>query len=488
MHLWNVLKGKISTTNFRPGIRGKVILIVLGVTIVLTLFTMAYLHTTLRDKLAEQLDHKSVSISRNVAARGIDHVLTNNMFELHKLAYDTMENNDDVIYVMFLDDERNLMAHTFQDYFPPDLLDIEHEISGEDYNLKKFQSEKGILRDIAVPVFPGTEGDTETIARVGVIDHSVQSALSTATQQLISIAAVIFIVVSFLVYLITTYTTIKPINSLLSSVQAVAQGDLSRKVQVKSKDELNTLASAFNSMTKQLSQAQAARDRLMSKLIHSQEEERQRISRELHDETGQSLTTLMLTLRFLEEAQDLNEVKERTEEHRQLLLQTLEQVRMLAWKLTPSPLIDLGLKAALESVVNKFKQSSEWNINMQIKGLENRRLPSEIELTIYRVVQEALTNIAKHASAENVDIFLECTENKIMLVVEDDGVGFDTEKIKTDKEGRSTLGLNSMKERISLIGGKFNIESVPQEGTTLHVYIPLEFAGGDENSRAQQSY
>lgn len=447
---------------------------------------MLYLHTTMRDKLVEQLDHKSISISRNVAARSVDPILTNNMFELHHLAYHTLENNEDVIYVFFLDHEENIMAHTFQEYFPPDLLNIEHEITQEDYNLKKFQTEEGILRDVAVPVF--SESEPETVVRVGVIDHSVQSALSTATQQLTFIAAVSFILVSSAVYLLTTYTTIKPLNSLLDSVQSVSQGDLSKQVTVNSKDELNTLAKAFNSMTQRLSQAQSARDRLMSKLIYSQEEERQRISRELHDETGQSLTTLMLTLRFVEEAKDLDEVKEKTEEHRQLLLQTLDQVRLLAWKLTPSPLMDLGLKAALESFINKYRHNTDWNINLQIKGLENQRLPSEIELSIYRAVQEALTNIAKHAQADNIDIFLDCTENRIMLIIEDDGVGFDTEKLKSQDEQKHSLGLNSMKERITLMGGNFNIESVPCEGTALHIYIPLSHTGGDENFSGQQPY
>ncbi len=465
MNFLSRLRRKIPT----PGIRAKVIGIVLGATMLLTLSTLLYVNTILRITLDDQLDQKTISLTRDVAARSMEPILTNNIFKLHQLAYNTMDNNDDVIYVFFIDDTGNILAHTFKDYFPPDLLTIEHEGSGAGNSLRKFQTEEGVLRDAAAPVFPGP--DPEETVRVGLVDYSLQEALAASTQRLLLISAITFVIMSIIVYFITTLTTIKPLNSLMNLVQAVAQGDLSQRATVKSGDELSILANNFNAMTQQLAQAQEARERLMQRIIHSQEDERRRISRELHDETGQMLSTLMISLHFLETCTNLNELKQKTAEFRQLLLKSLEQVRLLAWKLTPAPLIDLGLKAAIESNINKYRDY--WEINLRMEGLEHHRFPPETEVSIYRVTQEALTNIARHARAKNVDILLDCQGDKLLVTIEDDGVGFDLEKLEEESELKTNLGLVSMQERISLAGGKLKIESSPGKGTTLHVSIPL---------------
>ncbi len=465
MNFLSRLRRKIPT----PGIRAKVIGIVLGATMLLTLSTLLYVNTILRITLDDQLDQKTISLTRDVAARSMEPILTNNIFKLHQLAYNTMDNNDDVIYVFFIDDTGNILAHTFKDYFPPDLLTIEHEGSGAGNSLRKFQTEEGVLRDAAAPVFPGP--DPEETVRVGLVDYSLQEALAASTQRLLLISAITFVIMSIIVYFITTLTTIKPLNSLMNLVQAVAQGDLSQRATVKSGDELSSLANNFNAMTQQLAQAQEARERLMQRIIHSQEDERRRISRELHDETGQMLSTLMISLHFLETCTNLNELKQKTAEFRQLLLKSLEQVRLLAWKLTPAPLIDLGLKAAIESNINKYRDY--WEINLRMEGLEHHRFPPETEVSIYRVTQEALTNIARHARAKNVDILLDCQGDKLLVTIEDDGVGFDLEKLEEESELKTNLGLVSMQERISLAGGKLKIESSPGKGTTLHVSIPL---------------
>ncbi|NMB41745.1 MAG: HAMP domain-containing protein [Firmicutes bacterium] len=469
MNIISRLKGKVPAL----GIRTKVVGIVLGLTIVLMLCTVFYVHTILRDALAEQLDQKSISIARDVAARSVEPLLTGNIFNLHQLVYHTLENNKDVAYVFFTDDDGNVLIHTFKEYFPPDLLDVKHEISKKGYSLKKFQTEEGVLWEVAVPVFPSQEPGK--VARVGVVDYSLQDALATATRRLLLIFAATFVIVSTIVFFITTFTTIRPLNSLLKSVQAVAGGDLSQKVKVSSKDELSALAEAFNIMTGRLAQAQLARDRLLKRLISSQEEERRRISRELHDETGQMLNTLMISLSLLQESSNLDELEQKTVEFRRLLLQSLEQVRLLVWRLTPAPLVDLGLKAALETFVSKYRESAGWEIDLQIEGLEKRRLSPEIEICIYRVTQEALTNIARHADAENVNILLDCRKEILLLTIEDDGVGFEPEEFKEENvQGTgASFGLISMRERISLVGGEFKIISSPGYGTTLDINIPL---------------
>ena len=465
---------------FTPGIRSKLMAIVLGATLILTLFIMLYNHTVLRARLDEQLDEKGVSLAQNMAARSVEPSLTNNIFELYELAYNTKENNEDVIYVLLEDVEGNIVVHTFQDYFPPDLKDVEHTMGdeemngkGEEVSLQKYSTEKGILRDIAVPVFEGPE--PEKRVRLGIVDYSVQTALAATTRQLLLIALFSFLVAGSGVFLISNRIFIKPINNLLNSVKAVSEGDLSQQVKVRTGDELSELAENFNSMTETLARTKEMRDSLLQKIINTQEEERQRVARELHDETGPTLSTLMISLQFLEDAEDRDEFKQKLEEYRELLRYSLEQIRRLVWKLTPTLLVDMGLKAALESFIDKYWQDQGWEVNLVINGLEDRRLPSEIEVTVYRVIQEALTNISKHAKASKVDINVEATDEGINALIEDDGVGF--EPAKLDPSSKMSLGLTSMQERVELVGGTFHLSSSPQQGTAVKINIPLPEEG-----------
>ncbi|MEW6523621.1 MAG: sensor histidine kinase [Bacillota bacterium] len=474
MSFWSRLQQKKPTL----GIRGKVVGIALGVTVLLMLSTIMYVRTTLHSHLGRELDRRTVAITRDVAARGAEPILTGNIFDLHRLAYDTLENNPDAVYVFFVDSTGGILAHTFKEYFPPALLDVEHKINGPGYSLRKFRTEDGILRDVAVPVLSGP--DPDIFARVGLVDYSLQHALAAVTPRLMSISAVTFAMVSVIIYILVTLSTIRPLNSLLGSVQAVAQGNLSQRVTVNTSDELSTLASAFNHMTEQLETAHKARDHLMKTIIHSQEDERRRISRELHDETGQMLSTLMISLSFLERSTDLQDLKGKTAQFRELLLKSLEQVRLLAWHLTPAPLVDLGLEAALESMVRKYHESADWAISLLMEGLEHRRLPSEVEVTVYRVIQEALTNISRHARAKNVGIFLNCRDDRLMVMIEDDGVGFHPAEHERLEE-KTSLGLRFMRERVSLVGGRLEVESGPGQGTVLYITIPLPPNGGDQH-------
>ena len=462
----------------KPGIRSKILAIVLGVTLILTLSIMAYAHTAFRSGLEEQLNEKSISLAQNIAARSAEPVLTNNVFELYDLAYNTKENNRDVLYVIMEDSEKNILVHTFQDYFPQDLQEVEHAFDGNEATVvRKFNTEKGVLRDVAAAIFDETK--PEKIVRLGVVDYSVQSALATTTRQILLISTIILLAAGTLVYFISSVTFIKPVNALLESVQAVSRGELERQVEINTGDELSELADNFNSMTCKLAETKRMRDSLLQKTINSQEEERQRVARELHDETGPTLSTLTISLQLLEGAQDQKEYREKIEEFRQLLLHTVEQIRGMVWKLTPTLLMDLGLKAALESFINKFWQEQEWELDLHISGLEDRRLPAEVEITAYRVIQEALTNIYKHAEAGKVEIRVEATDKQLEVAVVDDGVGFEPELF--EKKGKSGLGLRSMRERVELVRGKLQVSSSPHEGTTVEFTIPLPEEGGEKN-------
>jgi len=461
-----------------PGIRTKLTLIILTVIVILTVGTLFFIQASLNSAMGEQLDQKGLSTINNLTARSREPILTDNIFKLYQLAYDTVETNEDIIYVFYQDGNGNVVIHTFDDYFPRDLLEIEHSFGENQQSLKKFTTEEGILRELAAPVFEGAE--PEIVVRLGIIDYSIQSAMAAATRQLLLVAAATFAVISTLVYFLATQTTIKPLNSLLKSVQAVSRGNLSQHVKVKSKDELHTLADAFNTMTQHLKETRQSRDLLMKQIITSQEEERQRIARELHDETGQSISSLMIYLHFLKTSANKEEFQQKSEEFREQLTQTLQQVRLMSWKLSPTPLSNLGLEEALQSFVKKYEETTEWNIKLNTEGLRKISLPDEAEINLYRVVQEALTNIARHARAKNVRIDFTVENDSLVATIEDDGVGFDTSK--QGYNSSTSLGINTMNERISMIGGSMETKSSPGKGTRIEICIELnsqDLQGGE---------
>ena len=216
-------------------------------------------------------------------------------------------------------------------------------------------------------------------------------------------------------------------------------------------------------------------------MIAAQEDERKRIARELHDSTGQSLTSLLLGLRRLEEAAELETLRDRVDDLREIVSASLDEVRRLAWELRPSVLDDMGLVAALQRYVTDYRERHGVAADFLTHGLDGKRLPPEVETTIYRIVQEALTNVVRHARAQNVSVMIDRRERKVLLVIEDDGVGFDPAQMVDGP--RPHLGLYGMRERAELLGGKFTVESSAGQGTTLFVDLPIETSASTREVR-----
>lgn len=198
----------------------------------------------------------------------------------------------------------------------------------------------------------------------------------------------------------------------------------------------------------------------LRRVVEAQELERKRLARELHDETGQALTSILLGLRTLEEAPALDELRPSVDSLRELTIQTLRDVRRLAVELRPSALDDFGLVPALERLAEGFGEQT--GLTVQVEARLDERLPADVETALYRIVQEALTNVLKHAQARNVSILLNRKGSTVAAVVEDDGRGFSPKEI-----GDEGLGLLGMRERLALLDGTLKIESSPGAGTTI---------------------
>jgi signal transduction histidine kinase len=202
------------------------------------------------------------------------------------------------------------------------------------------------------------------------------------------------------------------------------------------------------------------------RVVDAQELERARLARELHDETGQALTSILLGLKSLEDRVDTDEGREAAAGLRELVVSTLQDVRRLAVELRPSALDDFGLVPALERLAETFSSGSGIAVELEAR-LGEERLPGEVETTLYRLVQEALTNVVKHASAGQVLVRLTRDAGGVTAVVEDDGAGFDP----AAANGR--LGLTGMRERVGLVGGRLTVDSAEGRGTTVLAEVPL---------------
>jgi signal transduction histidine kinase len=230
----------------------------------------------------------------------------------------------------------------------------------------------------------------------------------------------------------------------------------------------------------ELKRKEAIRSRLLATAVTAQEQERERISRELHDETGQALTALLIQLKVLEGLRGEEAITAHAAELRKLVLGTLEEVRRLARDLRPGTLDELGLVPTLEWHLRTFGRNAGLMVEFEAALSEGFRLPVHTELALYRVVQEALTNIARHAQATRALIRLEEGAGSIRLTVQDNGCGFDVPSVMgTDERG---VGLLGIRERVELIGGVLAIDSSPR-GTRISVDVPV-----DEHARKRNEW
>ncbi len=226
-------------------------------------------------------------------------------------------------------------------------------------------------------------------------------------------------------------------------------------------------------MAEQVAELEAYRSSaraLASRILSAQERERVRISRELHDETGQALTLLLVRLQLIETISTEPEVRRELAEVRELVGATLDGVRRLAVHLGPSVLEDLGLCSALEWLADRVRVEAGLRVDLQL-GCDRVDVSDETAVTIFRVAQEALTNIVRHAAASRAELSVSSDGSALTLVVRDDGVGFDAPGARS--KPAASVGLFGMEERIALVGGTLEIVSAPGKGTRVEARVPI---------------
>jgi len=645
--LWRTLTG--------VSIRTKIVGMVVGVVLLLGLGVTLQVRARLAADLGQSLEERGVAITRDLAARSTDLILTSNTFALYALVRETLENNADVRYVFILGPEGQVLVHSFEQGVPPDLLGVNTPVQDVPYQVQILDSDEGLIQDVAVPILGRQAG----IARVGLSQNRLAAAVTQATWELVAATAGA-LALGVVVAMLLTHILTQPVFDLVNLARAVGQGNLSQQTPVRMDDEIGELSVAFNRMTADLARSRdellrqnrelvalnsvaaaisgahrlgdvlaaalhttlevvngpagwvvlpigeggrltivayqglsddfiqretdaatpeclcrqvleghgalllpdvrydcprlarmqamasdlcchvsvpllargravgvmniasnaergvfnpeettllaaigqqvgvavenarlweelqrqsALRSRLLEQTLAAQEAERQRIARELHDEAGSSLTSLMVGLRVIEgRAEEAEAVRAQAAALKALAGELLTSLHDLSVELRPSALDRLGLVTALEQFVRDYGRQHNLVADFQAAGLDGVRLPSEIETTLYRIVQEALTNVARHAAATHVGVILEQRERSVVAVVEDNGQGFDVagatacpeRSEETTHGGGQRLGLFGMQERAALVGGRLTLESAPGQGTTVFVEVPLE--------------
>lgn len=334
---------------------------------------------------------------------------------------------------------------------------------------------------VYAPVHPNP--DDPTCFWTLVHDVSLQSLLLPVWEFrytsifILILAAVLAVVMAF--WLAQNLT--EPIRSLKEGVEHLRQGDSHEPVEIKTDDEIGELAHAFNDMAYQLDISQRQRQRLLDRVITAQEDERRLVAYDIHDGLIQRLVGARLQLsNYIRQRQTNTEKAERSLQRANAHLgEAIAEGRQLIEGLRPTLLDDMGLAAAVHKLATQMCDMRDCLLQFE-SNCDNERFPPSVEMTAYRIAQEALSNVRRHAQTTRLRVEITCSDHTLNLLFQDWGVGFDP----SSKEGQcQCIGLVSMRERASLIGGQWNVESAPGAGTTVRVSLPLPEPGEESEDQ-----
>ncbi len=489
MSTWADLRRSLAIT-FTSRIFGFVSLIVLGV--------VGYLLWHEQQLLERELQNRGLLTATHLAEQSLDPILREDDYALFKLVQvlrgshgQDFLGEERIAYAMVLDNRGQALAHTDPGKVHATLTDPRtREILARPEPSVMWATGPGgeRLYDVSVPI--RMRGLPVGAVRLGVSRAGVDRMLQVLALKVLGVLFVLMLVGIGSIWRFSR-RMVRPIQGLRDSARAVQGGDLSRRVAVDRTDEIGQLASAFNAMTAELARSHAelerkeeVRARLLEQVITAQEDERKRIARELHDETSQALTSLMVGLRVLEQRPDLAATRETLADLRALTGKTLDTVHDLALQLRPSVLDDLGLVPAIDRLVGDFRRAHGIDAVLETNLRDGPRLPASLETALYRIAQEALTNVARHAAARSASLVLESRRGSVTLIAEDDGRGFDVASCMRESRDDRCLGLFGMRERATLLGGALTIESTPGSGTTVFVKVPLPLEITDDRKEA----
>ena len=318
------------------------------------------------------------------------------------------------------------------------------------------------------------------------------------------IVSVISVAVALIISVGMSRSIVRPVHDLIDATVKIAGGDMSKAVAFGGADEIGMLSSSFEVMrvkladslealhnynlelemkvadrTQQISDNRKKIKDLLKKVITSQEEERKRVAREFHDVIMQDLAAGLIQIDLIRQYPQ-NITTEKMDEIKKIIEKNIDDVYRIIKNLRPTILDDLGFEAAVRWLLDHHLEAKGINCSVTIKNsLENLNFEPQVEIELFRIIQESIINIAKHARAENVFVTMAISDNTLFVDIEDDGLGFDTESVFQDQDSTRGLGLMGMKERASFLNWDIKLYSVPGEGTRVSLKVPLEHEVND---------
>lgn len=437
------------------------------------------LYTT-SSAMEQALDQSGQEIAASISTIISENILVDDQFAITEQLLATQRSNNQIRYILVARPDGKIVASTFTDGLPAGLPPLRLATNGEESTVT-YNSNEGYIREIISPIDDGLVG----YFRIGL---SEQHMVTVMRKRFLEIMFFI-VVICFIASLLATryaHSFLTPIRHMAKAVRQLSLGNYTVKVPVETRDDLGHLAKVFNSMVSrletkdkenahllaELQEKEKLRLWLISQLFSAREDERRRISRELHDETSQSMVSMLAYLRLIHDRIHDAETRSLVTDVQGVLKDTLEGLRHLAVTLHPPLLDDLGLVVAIEKYLDTFRKTQPHiKVTFSYAG-DFTHIDHPISLLCYRMLQESLTNIVRHAQATAVHITLSVQDGWLTISVADNGIGFseDTvEKARLDNH----LGIVSMRERTALLNGTFQIDSTPSHGTTLTIRLPL---------------
>ena len=461
-------------------INQKILSAIIASLLFLSLILGIIIWNSLTDTMAKELKKHGEYVADNIASMSSDYILIEDYYAIHQLITRAQQANEDIRYILVFNSNQVLVGHTFPDYIPKGIVRA-HTPDGSKQDLAILTSDEGKIHDVLVPIEEGEVG----FVRVGMSEKQAKEYTLSKLGELILATFLVCLGAVGIAYIVTRFIT-KPINNLVDTASGISAGNLSLRAQVVDDEDLGKLAKVFNEMAdnlissrskvekllEELQEKERLRDTLISKLLSAQEDERKRISRELHDETSQALASLMLTMRVLADEVKDKEQKVLLHTSREIAANILREIRDLAVELRPPILDDIGLIPAIKKYTNSFKVKYSIAIMLEMPEDPMPTLDDHISLAFYRITQESLTNIAKHTIATEIMIKIWIEDKSIKMTIVDNGHGIQHADFKMARQ-QDRIGIYGMQERAELLGGEFSIQAAYTGGTEVAVAIPI---------------
>jgi len=444
-------------------VRTKILGMVLALTTVLGLAVTLQVRAVMTRIFAEELENRGVSVASDLASRSVDPILLNDTYALHQLLRETVTNHPDARYAFVLDADGQVLAHTFgEDGFPAGLLDPALDTAASTLHGAirhwVYASNEGAIHEMVAPIMGGSAG----VVRLGLTEARLQSVVNTVTGQMI-LTTLLVALAGIVAAMFLTWLLTRPILDLVATTREVGRGNLQARAPHWADDEIGALADAFNQMVEDLDASQRAvadkeqaRTVLLKKLITAQEEERERIARDLHDLLGHTLSVVVLKSELAGKLIDRDSAAARKQilEVEQVARKALNEVREAVSGFRSS-----GLAAEL-AASRLALLDADVRLDYQVQPV---KIDAAVEATLALCLSEAVTNVLRHAKASRVEVDFHDAGETLHLQISDDGRG--------GMDDASGNGLRGMRERLAAIGAGLAIESPRGGGSRLSICV-----------------